>query len=221
MERSGRPAAGYRARSPTAFCCVWARTSATRSASAVSPSASVAEVTKEPDRMTGSLNVGPRVMISRAGLARTGLLIAGSRAAERFLFKVPPAIPIRPSARRTAKAFSKTALIADYSRSPSADRTGPAPVDHFSFPRQPDRACHRRARRRHCNPGASAAEDGFDRRHEMPRREVGAGAAHLRAADRGSRPRRQPRRHRPRQSRADGVPRSASALFPDLDGAAL
>src|SRR5437588_560554 len=28
----------------------------------------------EPDRMTGSLNVGPRVMISRAGLDRTGLI---------------------------------------------------------------------------------------------------------------------------------------------------
>src|SRR5205085_143311 len=32
-----------------------------------------AEIATEPDRMTGSLNVGPRVMISRAGLARTGL----------------------------------------------------------------------------------------------------------------------------------------------------
>src|SRR5262249_18270883 len=48
------------------------------------------EVINEPDRMTGSINVGPRVMMSRAGLERTGLLIAGSRAAERFLFKVPP-----------------------------------------------------------------------------------------------------------------------------------
>ena len=31
-------------------------------------------VVREPDRMTGSLNIGPRVLISRAGLDRTGLL---------------------------------------------------------------------------------------------------------------------------------------------------
>jgi putative ABC transport system permease protein len=73
-----------------------------------------AEVTKEPDRMTGSLNVGPRVMMSRAGLARTGLLIAGSRAAERFLFKVPPAIPIL-GVRNDLHNVFRDALIADYS----------------------------------------------------------------------------------------------------------
>jgi len=74
----------------------------------------VAEVTKEPDRMTGSINVGPRVMISRAGLARTGLLIAGSRAAERFLFRVPPAFQIK-QVRDDLKSVFKEALIADYS----------------------------------------------------------------------------------------------------------
>ena len=46
-------------------------------------------VTGEPDRMTGSLNVGPRVMISRQGLDRTGLISTGSRAAERYLFALP------------------------------------------------------------------------------------------------------------------------------------
>jgi putative ABC transport system permease protein len=73
-----------------------------------------AEVTNEPDRMTGSLNVGPRVMISREGLARTGLLIAGSRAAERFLFKVPPALQIGAVREDLHKVF-RDALIADYS----------------------------------------------------------------------------------------------------------
>src|SRR5215471_18579894 len=48
-------------------------------------------VTGEPDRMTGSLNVGPRVMITRQGLDRTGLISAGSRAAERYLFALPAA----------------------------------------------------------------------------------------------------------------------------------
>src|SRR5579863_8906211 len=73
-----------------------------------------AEVTNEPDRMTGSLNVGPRVMISREGLARTGLLIAGSRAAKRFLFKVPPAMQIGVVRGDLHKVF-RDALIADYS----------------------------------------------------------------------------------------------------------
>ena len=74
----------------------------------------VAEVVNEPDRMTGSLNVGPRVLMSRAGLARTGLLIAGSRAAERFLFRTPPALPIRGVRDDLRKVF-RDALIADYS----------------------------------------------------------------------------------------------------------
>ena len=46
-------------------------------------------VTSEPDRMTGTLNVGPRVMIAREGLDRTGLIRIGSRASERFLFHLP------------------------------------------------------------------------------------------------------------------------------------
>lgn len=73
----------------------------------------IAEVVNEPDRMTGSLNVGPRVMISRAGLERTGLLIPGSRAAERFLFQVPPALPIQ-SVRDRLKSVFREGLIADY-----------------------------------------------------------------------------------------------------------
>lgn len=46
-------------------------------------------VENEPDRMTGSLNAGPRVLISREGLERTGLITEGSRAAQRFLLKFP------------------------------------------------------------------------------------------------------------------------------------
>jgi len=73
----------------------------------------VAEVTNEPDRMTGSLNVGPRVMVSRAGLDRTALIVPGSRAAERFLFKLPPGVPILP-VRDELKATFREGLIADY-----------------------------------------------------------------------------------------------------------
>ena len=53
----------------------------------------IGQVTYEPDRMLGSLNVGPRVMMTRAGLDRTGLMMPGSRAAERFLFRLQPNSP--------------------------------------------------------------------------------------------------------------------------------
>lgn len=87
----------------------------------------VAEVTNEPDRMTGSINVGPRVMITREGLERTGLLVPGSRASERFLFKVPVAMKIEDARAELEKAFRPGggpqdrrpgggALIADYSQ---------------------------------------------------------------------------------------------------------
>lgn len=56
-------------------------------------------VDKEPDRMAGSLNVGPRLMMSRAGLERTNLLRFGSRAAQRLLFK----LPIQPDAGVNSK----------------------------------------------------------------------------------------------------------------------
>ncbi len=71
-------------------------------------------VTYEPDRMLGSLNVGPRVMISRDGLERTGLMMPGSRAAERFLFRLSPRSPDIEQTRTLLKSAFPDALIADY-----------------------------------------------------------------------------------------------------------
>src|ERR1022692_252422 len=74
-----------------------------------------AVMVSEPDRMTGSLNVGPRVMISRQGLDRTGLITPGSRAAERYLFALPPqGGPDVAQARAVLKAAFPEATIADY-----------------------------------------------------------------------------------------------------------
>jgi putative ABC transport system permease protein len=74
----------------------------------------IGQVTYEPDRMLGSLNVGPRVMMTRAGLDRTGLMMPGSRAAERFLFRLQPNSPSIAVVRdRLKKAFPE-ALIADF-----------------------------------------------------------------------------------------------------------
>lgn len=71
-------------------------------------------VVSEPDRMTGSLNVGPRVMITRAGLDRTGLMTLGSRAAERYLFKLPAAGPGVEDVRQLLKSTFPEATVADY-----------------------------------------------------------------------------------------------------------
>ena len=72
-------------------------------------------VVSEPDRMTGSLNVGPRVMLTRQGLERTGLISLGSRASERYLFRLPAAgDPGVETVRQTLKAAFPEATIADY-----------------------------------------------------------------------------------------------------------
>ena len=74
-----------------------------------------AVVTGEPDRMTGSLNVGPRVMVTRAGLDRTGLISVGSRAAERYLFALPrQGGPDVGEVRGILKQAFPEATIADY-----------------------------------------------------------------------------------------------------------
>jgi putative ABC transport system permease protein len=74
----------------------------------------VALLASEPDRITGSLNVGPRVMISREGLARTGLIGVGSRAAQRFVFRLPPGGPDVQQVRNILKRTFPEGLIADY-----------------------------------------------------------------------------------------------------------
>ncbi|PWU09351.1 MAG: ABC transporter permease [Terriglobia bacterium] len=71
-------------------------------------------VTSEPDRMTGTLNVGPRVMITREGLERTGLISIGSRASERFLFRLPATGPDVQEVRQFLKRTFPEATLADY-----------------------------------------------------------------------------------------------------------
>src|SRR5689334_11041698 len=68
----------------------------------------------EPDRMTGSLNVGPRVMMSRAGLDRTGLISLGSRASERYLLRLPDTGLDVQTVRNHLKRNFPESTIADY-----------------------------------------------------------------------------------------------------------
>jgi putative ABC transport system permease protein len=48
-----------------------------------------AVLVQEPDRLTAGAGIGPRVLISQAALATTGLIATGSRASQRLLIKLP------------------------------------------------------------------------------------------------------------------------------------
>ena len=72
-------------------------------------------VESEPDRMSGSLNVGPRILMTRQALERSGLMIAGSRASERFLFHVPPSLKIEEVRAEIKKAFPE-GMVTDFTQ---------------------------------------------------------------------------------------------------------
>ena len=86
----------------------------------------VGTVVREPDRMTGSLNIGPRALISRDGLERTGLMTFGSRASQRFLFRLPDPGSGKPvnidAMRAELKRVFPESMIADYRESHPAIR---------------------------------------------------------------------------------------------------
>jgi putative ABC transport system permease protein len=63
---------------------------------------------QEPDRMTAGAGMGPRVMISQAALARTGLIAPGSRASQRLLMKLPEG---KATGLKTATAASVDAVV--------------------------------------------------------------------------------------------------------------
>ena len=64
----------------------------------------VATVVDEPDRLSGSFAAGPRVLLSQAALADSGLLAEGSHAARRYLFRL--------SAAKEGNASSDNAVAA-------------------------------------------------------------------------------------------------------------
>jgi putative ABC transport system permease protein len=76
-----------------------------------------AVVIHEPDRMSGSMNVGLRMMMSRETFAHTGLMQLGSRAANRYLFKLAPGAPPVAEVRGTLRRTLPGALIADFRES--------------------------------------------------------------------------------------------------------
>ena len=76
-----------------------------------------AVVLNEPDRMSGSLNVGLRMMMSRAAFEHSGLMGFGSRGAYRYLFKMSPVSPPVAEVRSALHEALPEALIADFRES--------------------------------------------------------------------------------------------------------
>ena len=72
-----------------------------------------AVVVSEPDRMSGSLNIGLRLMLSREAFARTGLMQIGSRAAQRYLFKLEAGGASVEQARALITEAMPNAVVAD------------------------------------------------------------------------------------------------------------
>ena len=68
---------------------------------------------QEPDRITAGAGIGPRVMISQASLAKTGLISMGSRASQRLLLQLPPTLdPV--AMRKQVEAILPEAQVIDY-----------------------------------------------------------------------------------------------------------
>ncbi len=82
-----------------------------------------AVVVSEPDRMSGNINVGLRVLMTRGGLDRTGLIRFGSRAAQRLLFQLPAAGLTVDEAKATLHmAFPEAQVIGYRETNPSLTR---------------------------------------------------------------------------------------------------
>jgi putative ABC transport system permease protein len=70
---------------------------------------------KEPDRAAGAFSFGPRVLISRQGLAATGLVQPGSRVTHRYLLKLPEILSSRAVQGELAATFpDKTVRVSAY-----------------------------------------------------------------------------------------------------------
>ncbi len=70
-------------------------------------------IAKEPDRLTAGVGIGPRVMMTRRAVEAIGLLQAGSRSTQRYLFKLPLDAPIAGDRAALEHALPE-AVIGDY-----------------------------------------------------------------------------------------------------------
>lgn len=73
----------------------------------------VGMIVAEPDRLASGFGPGMRVIVSRAGLDRSGLVQFGSRAAQRFLFKLRPGVDLE-QIKSQLHATIPRVFISDY-----------------------------------------------------------------------------------------------------------
>lgn len=78
---------------------------------------------EEPDRLASGIELGPRILITRTGLERAGLIQFGSRASESFLFKLPTqGLSLREATGMIQRGFRQRARIVDF-RNPNPSIT--------------------------------------------------------------------------------------------------
>jgi putative ABC transport system permease protein len=70
-------------------------------------------IEKEPDLLTAGVGIGPRVMMTRHAVEALGLLQAGSRSTERYLFKLPMDASVSKDRRLLEHALPE-AQVADF-----------------------------------------------------------------------------------------------------------
>ncbi len=71
-------------------------------------------IVREPDRMNSTMGLGPRVLITRQGLAASGLVQPGSRAGQRFLFRLDPARTSVNEVRAKVEKILPEAQVMDF-----------------------------------------------------------------------------------------------------------
>jgi len=78
----------------------------------------------EPDRLASGVDLGPRIMITRNGLAKSGLIQFGSRLSESFLFRLPSqGLGLEEAEQILKGGLQRHARIADYRNpNPSVSR---------------------------------------------------------------------------------------------------
>jgi putative ABC transport system permease protein len=73
-----------------------------------------ARIAKEPDRMTTGFTLGPRVLFTREGLAKTGIIVPNSRITERVLLKLPQQQDVQATRDALTGVFGRRARITDF-----------------------------------------------------------------------------------------------------------
>ena len=75
----------------------------------------VAAVLKtEPDRLASGFDWGPRILMTRGGLEKAGLIRFGSRATESFLYRLPPGLSVEEALRVLKAGMERPARFSDY-----------------------------------------------------------------------------------------------------------